>query len=69
MPFAYCENKGANQLISAFCFAIYVDSTIPFNPKFEISSLYPSSVAVQRGLCRTWSETHKTGSLMTQLIL
>ena len=35
----------------------------------EISSLYPSFVAVQPGLCRTWSETPKTGFLTTRLIL
>ena len=36
-------------------------------PKFEISSLFPSSVAEQPGLCWTWSETPKTGFLMTRL--
>ena len=34
-----------------------------------MSSLQPSSVAVQPGLCRTWSETPKTGFLMAWLIL
>ena len=39
--------------------------TIPPLPKSEI---HPSSVAVQPGLCRTWSETPKTGTFVTQLI-
>ena len=43
----------------------YIDSTIPQLPEFKISSLYPSSVAVQPGLCRTWSETPKTGFVVT----
>ena len=34
---------------------------------FEISSLKTSSVTVQPGLCRSWSETSKTGFVMTQL--
>ena len=44
------------KLISAFCFQ-YIDSTIPLLSKSEISSLRSSSVALQPGLCRTWSET------------
>ena len=36
-------------------------------PKSEISSLLPSSVAVQPGLSRTWSKTPKTGFLRTRL--
>ena len=46
-----------------------LDSTIPSFPKSEISSLEPSSVVVQPGLCRTWSETPKTGFLVSQLTL
>ena len=46
--FCICENKDADQRL---CFR-YKDSTIPLLPKSEISSLYPSSVAVQPGLCR-----------------
>ena len=73
---AFCiwENKDADQLHGnreadqRLCFR-YKDSTIPLLPKSEISSLYPSSVAVQPGLCRTWSETLKTGFLTTRLIL
>ena len=55
------ENKGADQLRSNCeaeqlpCFR-YTDSTIPLLSKSKISSLYPSSVTVQPGLCRTWSE-------------
>ena len=69
-----CENKAADQLCGnrtadhRLCFR-YIDSTIPLLPKSEISSLYPSSVAVQPGLCRTRSETVKTGFLTTRLIL
>ena len=59
----YCisENKDADQLHGnleadqRLCFP-YTDSTIPLLPKSEISSLYPSSVAVQPGLCGTRSE-------------
>ena len=56
------ENKDADQLRGKreadqrLCFR-YSDSTIPLLPKFEISSFYPASVAVQPGLCRTCSET------------
>ena len=40
---------------------VYIDSTlIPLLPKSELSSLGPSSVAIQPGLCRTWFETRKT---------
>ena len=63
--FCICENKDADQLSGnreadqRFCFR-YSDSTIPLLPKSEISSLWPSSVVVQPGLCRTWSETPNT---------
>ena len=69
--FLHIENKEADQLRSnrdqRLCFR-YTDSTIPLLPKSEISSLSPSSVTVQPGLCRTWSETLKTGFLTTRLI-
>ena len=71
--FCICENKDADQLRGnreadqRLCFR-YTDSTIPLLPKFEISSLKPSCVVVQPGLCRTWSETSKTGFLTTRLI-
>ena len=69
---AFCigENKDADQLRGAdqrLCFH-YTDSAIPLLPKSEISSLQPSSVVVQPGLCRTWSESPKTGFLTTRLI-
>ena len=70
--FCICENKDADQLPGnreadqRICFR-YTDSTIPLLPKTEISGLLPYSVAVQPGLCRTWSETPKTGFLTTRL--
>ena len=60
--FCICENKDADQLRGnrkadqCLCFR-YIDSTIPLLSKSEISSLWPSSVDVQPGLCRTRSET------------
>ena len=71
--FCTCENKDADQLRGnreadqRLCFR-YKDSTIPLLPKPEISSIWPSSLIVQPGLCRTWSETPKTGFLRTRLI-
>ena len=68
---AFCigENKGADQLHGdkRLCFR-YIDSTIPLHPKSEISSLKPSSMTVEPGLCQTWSETQKTDFLMMQLM-
>ena len=72
--FCICENKDADQLCGnrkadqRLCFR-YTDSTVPLLHKSEISSLYPSSVAVQPGLCQIWSETPKTGFLITRLKL
>ena len=63
--YCICENKITDQLRPFFC---YTDSTIPLFPKSEFSSLWPSSVAVQPGLCQTWSETPKTDFLTTRLI-
>ena len=66
--FCVCENKDADQLRGnreadqRLCFP-YMDSAIPLLTKSEILSLKPSSVAVQPYLCRTWSETPKTGFL------
>ena len=71
--FCICENKDADQLRGnreadqRICFR-YTDSTIHLLSKYEISSLQPSSKAVQPGLCQTWSETPKTGFLTTRLI-
>ena len=68
-----CENKDADQLRGKreadqrLCFR-YTDSTIPLFPKSEISSISPSSLIVQPGLCGTWSATPKTGFLTTRLI-
>ena len=70
--FRICENKDADQLRGnheadqRLCFR-YTDSTIPRLPKSEISSLQPSYVAVQPGLCPTLSETPKTGFHATRL--
>ena len=56
--FCICENKDADQLRGnreadqRLCFR-FTDSTISLLPKSEISSLKPSCVAVQPGLCRT----------------
>ena len=60
-----CKNKGADQLRGnreadqRLCFR-YMGSSIPLLPKSEISSLKPSSMDVQPGSCRIWSETPKT---------
>ena len=56
------ENKDADQLRGnreadqRLCFR-YTDSTIPLLSISKISSLCPSSVLVQPGLCQTCSET------------
>ena len=58
-----CENKDADQLCGnreadqRLCFR-YTDSTISLLPMVS-----------QPGLCQTWSETPKTGFLITRLIL
>ena len=69
-----CKNKDGDQLrgnrtadqLHWFC---KIESTIPKLPKPEISSLWPSSVFVLPGLCRTWLATPKTGFLITQINL
>ena len=72
--FCICKNKDADQLrgnrqaVQRLCFR-YNDSTIPLLPKSEISSLYASSVAVQPGLCRTWSETPRRPVFSRQYLL
>ena len=60
--FGIGKNKDANQLRGnreadqRLCFR-YINSAIPLFSKSEILSLLPSPVAVQPGLCRTWSGT------------
>ena len=44
----------------------YIDSTIPLLTIYKISNLWPSCVALEPGLCGTWSETPKTGFLTTR---
>ena len=72
MAFCICKNKDADQLRNnreadqRLCFR-YTDSKIPLLAKSESSSLQPSSLAVQPGLCGTWTETPKTGFLITRL--
>ena len=67
----YANNKGTDQnahlrsLISAFVIRC-LDSIIPLVSISEISSLYLASVAAQAGLNFTWSQTPKTGFLMTR---
>ena len=69
----YANNKGANQpvhpcsLISTFVVRC-LDSIILLVSKSEISSLYLVSVAAQTSLGFTWSQTPKTGFLVTRLI-
>ena len=48
-------NHAADQRL---CFR-YIDSIIPPLSTLEISSLLPSSVVVQSGLCLTWSEPRR----------
>ena len=57
------SNRKADQRL---CFRNRV-RTIHLLPKFEISSLFRSSVAEHPGLCWTWPEAPKTGLLMTRL--
>ena len=60
--FCICENKDADQLRGyreadqRLCLR-YIASMISLLSISEISSLKPSSVAVQPGLCQTRSET------------
>ena len=69
----YANNKGADQpahprsLISTFV-APSLDSIIPAVSISEISSPYLASLAVQASLVLTWSQTPKTGFLVTRLV-
>ena len=71
---AYANNKGADQpahlrsLIRAFVVCC-LDSIILLVSTSEIWSLYLASVAAQAGLSLPWSQTPKTGFLVTMLIL
>ena len=70
--FCICENKDADQLRGNREADLrlgfhYTGSTIPLLPKSEISSLWPSSVTEEPSLCRTRSETPKTGFLRSRL--
>ena len=70
--FSICENKDADQLRGnreadqRLCFR-HIDSTIPLLSKSKMLGLQLSCVALQPGLCETWSETPKTGFLRTRL--
>ena len=59
-----CGNRTADQCL---CFR-NTDSAIHLLPKSRISILQPYSVVEQHGLCRTWSETPKTGFHTTRPI-
>ena len=68
------NNKGADQpahphsLISTFVVHC-LDSIIPLVSISKISSLCLASVAAQAGLSLPWSQTPKTGFIVTKLIL
>ena len=68
-----CENKSADQLCSnctadqRLCFRS-IDSTIPHLLKSNISSFQLASMAVQPGVCQTWSESKIVGFLLRWLI-
>ena len=64
--FCTCENKGADQGCSNFtadqCLYFgYMDRSISYLVKSEISDFWPSFVAAQAGLYHEWLETLKTG--------
>ena len=69
----YANNKGADQpahprsLISTFVIR-YLGSIIPLGSTSKISSLWLVFVAEEASLSLTWSETPKTGFLVTRLI-
>ena len=69
----YANNKDADKpahprsLISAFAVR-FLDSKIPLVSISETSILQLASVAEQAGLSLTWSQTPKTGFLVTCLI-
>ena len=69
----YANNKGADQpahprsLISAFVIRC-LDSIMPLVSISEISSLYLAYVAAQAGWRLPWSQTPKTGFLVTMVV-
>ena len=65
---AYAKTKTQTaQLISAIVFATKIVRS-PLLSKFEVSSLYAASALVHPILCRTRSDTPKTGFIVVWLI-
>ena len=60
-----CASAQSDQRL---CFR-FLDSIIPLLSISEIPSLYLASVAEQAGLSLSWSQTPKTGFLLTRLEL
>ena len=66
----YANNKGADQTARISAFTVRcLDSIILLVSINETSSLYLASVAAQPGISLPWSQTPKTGFLVTRLIL
>ena len=71
--YAICEQQNRRSACASaqsnqhFCFHC-LDSIIPKLAKSEISRLQLVSVAAQAGLSLAWSQTPKTGLLLTRLI-
>ena len=66
LDFCQCINKGADQLCSNYTadqHLYYTESTIHLLLEIKISSVWPSSVTIQVGLCQTSSETPETNFL------
>ena len=70
--FAICEQKRcrsacaftqSDQRLVVHC----LDNIIPLVSTSKISNLYLASLAAQAHLCLTWSQTPRTGILMTRL--
>lgn len=56
------------QVIAQLVWAFVLTGTIPLLPKLEISSLWPSSIAVQPGWCQTWLERPNVILMTCQLL-
>ena len=68
--FAICQQQRCRSACTSAQFVVRcLDSTIPLLSKFKIPNLYLASVAEQASLSLTWSQTLKTGFLVTRLIL